>query len=86
MTVFTMVTDALSANALPLSVVIATTPEVENVTPEEAMIVPTIVPPPAALIVAALPTYQNTFLACAPLIRMTLRGAPAAPTVRLLAD
>ena len=44
--------------------------------------VPTMVPPPAALIVAALPTCQKTFLAWAPLIRMTLRGAPAAPTVR----
>jgi hypothetical protein len=32
-TVFTMVTDALSANALPLSVVIVALPAVENVTP-----------------------------------------------------
>src|ERR1700720_2711828 len=86
MTVFTIVTDALSANARPLSVVIAVTPEVENVTPDLAMMVPTMVPPPAALIVAALPTYQNTFLASAPLARMTLRGAPALPTVRVLAD
>ena len=85
MTVFTMVTEALSANARPLSVVIAAFPAVENVTPADAMMVPTMVPPPAALIVAALPTYQNTFLASAPLIRMTLRGAPAAPTVSELA-
>src|ERR1019366_2490046 len=80
-TVFTMVTDATSDNALPFSVVIAAFPAVENVTPAEAMMVPTMVPPPAPLIVAALPTCQKTFLACAPLIRMTLRGAPAAPTV-----
>ena len=80
-----MVTDALSANALPLSVVIAALPAVENATPVEAMMVPTMVPPPAPLIVATLPTCQNTFLACAPLIRMTLRGAPAAPTVSVLA-
>ena len=80
-----MVTDALSANALPLSVVIAALPAVENVTPAEAMMVPTMVPPPAPLIVAMLPTCQNTFLACAPLIRMTLRGAPDAPTVSELA-
>lgn len=33
-TVFTMVTDALSANALPFSVVIAALPAVENVTPD----------------------------------------------------
>src|SRR5271170_5845685 len=80
-----MVTDALSPRALPSSVVIAAFPAVENVTPADAIIVPTIVPPPAALIVALLPTCQNTFLACAPLIRITLRGAPAAPTVSVLA-
>src|SRR4029077_20130315 len=84
-TVFTMVTDATSDSALPFSVVIVAFPAVENVTPAEAMMVPTMVPPPAALIVAWLPTYQNTFLASAPLTRMTLRGAPASPTVRLLA-
>ena len=44
-----------------------------------------MVPPPAALIVAVLPTCQKTFLACAPLVRMTLRGAPDAPTVSVLA-
>jgi hypothetical protein len=32
------------------------------VTPMDAMIVPTMVPPPAGLMVAALPTCQNTFL------------------------
>ena len=42
--------------------------------------VPTIVPPPAPLIVAALLTCQKTFLAWAPLIRITLRGAES-PTV-----
>src|SRR5579859_3520527 len=85
MTVLTMVTDALSPSARPFSVTTAALPGVENDTPEDAMIVPTIVPPPAALIVAKLPTCQNTFLACAPLTRMMLRGAPGAPTVRLLA-
>src|ERR1700693_2861661 len=84
-TVLTMVTDALRANALPLSVVIAALPAVENVTPAEAMMVPTMVPPPAGFIVAALPTCQNTFLAWAPLISITLRGAPGAPTVSVLA-
>jgi hypothetical protein len=62
-TVFTIVTDAFSPNALPFSVVIAVLPAVENVTPALAMMVPTIVPPPAALIVAELPTCQKTFLA-----------------------
>jgi len=83
--VFTRVTDALRPKALPSSVVIVALPAVENVTPAGAMIVPAIVPPPAPLSVAALPTCQNTFLACAPLIRMTLRGNPGAPTVRELA-
>src|ERR1700733_7549141 len=78
-----MVTDALSPNALPLSVVIAALPAVENVTPADAIMVPTMVPPPAPLIVAWAPTCQKTFLACAPLIKMTLRGAPAAPTMRV---
>ena len=77
MTVLTTVTDAFRPSALPFSVVIVALPAVENVTPEEAIMVPTMVPPPAALIVAALPTCQKTFLAWAPLIRMTLRGAPA---------
>src|ERR1019366_9823782 len=80
-TVLTMVTDETSDNALPLRVVTGGVPAVENVAPAEAMMVPTMVPPPDGLIVAALPTCQKTFLACAPLIRMTLRGAPAAPTV-----
>jgi|BogFormECP03_OM3_1039632.scaffolds.fasta_scaffold18247_2 hypothetical protein len=84
-TVFTIVTDAFSNSARPFSVVTAAMPGVENVTPCEAMIVPTIVPPPARLIVAALPTCQNTFLACAPLIRITWRGAPGPPTVKVLA-
>ena len=35
-----MVTDALSPNALPLSVVMVALPAVENVTPAEAMMVP----------------------------------------------
>ena len=57
-TVFTMVTEAVSAMALPLSVVIAALPAVENETAAEAIMVPTMVPPPAALMVAALPTCQ----------------------------
>ena len=80
-----MVTDALSPKALPSRVVIAALLAVENVTPAGAMMVPTIVPPPVPLIVVALPTCQNTFLARAPLIRMTLRGNPGAPTVSELA-
>jgi hypothetical protein len=81
MTVFTSVTDAFRPNARPFSVVIVALPAVENVAPAEAIMVPTIVPPPAPLMVAALPTSQKTFLAWAPLIRMTLRGAAGAPTV-----
>jgi len=76
-----MVTEALSPIALPLSVVIAALLAVENVTPAGAMMVPTMVPPPAPLMVAALPTCQNMFLGCAPLIRTTLRGNPGAPTI-----
>ncbi len=55
-----MVTDALSASAV-VERRYAALPAVESVTPAEAMMVPTIVPPPAALIVAAVPTYQYTF-------------------------
>ena len=54
MTVFTMVTDAFNPIALPFSVVVARLPAVEIVTPALAMMVPTIVPPPAPLMVAAL--------------------------------
>ena len=85
MTVFTMVTDAFRANALPFSVTIAALPAVEIVVAPEEIMVPTMVPPPATLIVAALPTRQKTFLAWAPLFRRTLRGAPGAPTVSVLA-
>ena len=48
-TVFTIVTDALSPIALPLSVVTAALPAVEKVIPAGAMIVPAMVPPPAPL-------------------------------------
>src|ERR1700722_8124616 len=50
--------------------------------------VPTITPPPAPLIVAALPTYQYTFLAWAPFVSITLRApfGPAIPTVSAAAD
>ena len=63
MTVFTSVVEAFSASARPLSVTSATLPAVEKVMPLDAMIVPAMVPPPAALIVAELPTCQKTFLA-----------------------
>jgi hypothetical protein len=63
MLVLTSVTDACSTKALPFSVTTSTLPAVDVEIPEEAMMVPTMVPPPAALIVAALPTCQNTFLA-----------------------
>jgi hypothetical protein len=53
-----MVTEALSPNARPLRVVMVALPAVEKVTPAEAMMVPTIVPPPAALMVAELPTCR----------------------------
>jgi hypothetical protein len=58
MVVFTMVTEALSESALPFNTVCTALPAVEKVTPAEAMIVPVMMPPPAPLIVAALPTYQ----------------------------
>ena len=63
MTVFTIVTEETRDNALPSSVSTLTLPTVENTTPELAIIVPTMVPPPPALIVAAVPTCQKTFLA-----------------------
>ena len=88
MTVFTRVTEAPSESARPLSVVIAALPAVENEAPACEMIVPTMVPPPPALIVAKVPTCQNTFFASAPLARMMLRGkaapAPAQPAAASL--
>src|SRR5580704_624358 len=65
MMVFTMVTGPTSTAALPFSTVNggALLPAVENEIPDMAMIVPTMVPPPAPLIVAALPTCQKTFWA-----------------------
>jgi hypothetical protein len=83
MVVFTMVTEETKDIALPLSTVWFAFPAVEKVTPELAIIVPTIVPPPALLIVAELPTYQKTFLANPPFIIITLLApvGPAIPTV-----
>src|SRR3954463_10241251 len=83
MTVLTIVTDAPSDSTLPFRVARLTLPTVENDAPACEMMVPTIVPPPAALMVAELPTCQNTFLACAPPARMMLCGAatPGPPTV-----
>src|SRR4249920_2601159 len=85
MTVLVMVTEALRPTALPFKVTIATLPTVENETADEAMMVPSMVPPPAPLIVAEVPTRQKMFLDWAPLIRMMLRGAAGAPTVSVLA-
>ena len=83
MTVFTMVTEATNEIALPFNTVSVALPAVEKVTPDDAMMLPTMVPPPAPLITAALPTYQYTFLGCPPLIMVTVRApaGPAAPTV-----
>src|ERR1700722_2579275 len=78
-----MVTEALRESALPLSTVCTAFPAVEKVTPADAMMVPTITPPPAPLMVAALPTYQYTFFGEPPFIIITLRApaGPAMPTV-----
>ena len=72
MVVLTIVTEETNEIALPLSTVCTALPAVERDTPDDAIIVPVITPPPAPLITAELPTYQNTFLACAPLINKTL--------------
>ena len=58
MTVLTSVTEAPSEIARPFSVTRLTLPTVENDAPAWEMMVPTMVPPPAALMVAALPTCQ----------------------------
>src|SRR3954469_1689352 len=86
-TVLTMVTEALSDRTRPLMVVRLDAPAVEIAAPDWLMMVPTIVPPPPALMTAALPTCQNTFLACAPFARITLDGkaAPGPPTVSVVA-
>ena len=55
MTVLTIVTEAPSETALPFSVTVLTLPAVENDAPAWDRIVPAMVPPPAALIVAKLP-------------------------------
>lgn len=81
MVVFTMVTEAINEIALPFRTVCSTFPAVEKVTPASLRIVPTMVPPPAPLIVAALPIYQNTFFGEAPLVMMILRGPVGVPTV-----
>ena len=57
--VSTKVTDAPKDNALPFSVTIAVLPTVEKTAPAWVIMVPTIVPPPAALIVAALPLVRS---------------------------
>ena len=82
MTVLTSVTDAVKASARPFSVVTVALPEVENEVAAWEMIVPTMVPPPAALIIAALPTCQKTFFGCTPPARIMRGGRPGFPTVR----
>src|ERR1700675_2843476 len=74
MTVSTNVTEAPRDRTLPFKVTTVVLPTVEKAAPACEIIVPTMGPPPAALIVAALPTCQKTFFACAPLTRMTLCG------------
>lgn len=54
----TIVTEANSPRALPSRVVMAAFPEVEITTPALAMMVPAMVPPPALLMTASLPTCQ----------------------------
>src|ERR1700694_3436388 len=80
-----MVTEAFRAKALPFSTVQQGLPAVEKVVAAEEIMVPTMVPPPVPLMVAALPTCQKTFFGWAPPARMTLRGSPAPPTVSVLA-
>ena len=86
MTVSTSVTEAPSDRTLPFSVTIVVLPAVENEAPAWEMMVPSMVPPPAALTVAKLPTAQKMFLACAPPARMMLCGAaaPGPPTVSVV--
>ena len=60
MRVFTMVTLAIWLSARPSSTVSLALSAVEKVTPCRAMMVP-FMKPPAALMVAAEPTCQNTF-------------------------
>ena len=86
MTVFTIVTGPVKTSALPFKVVMASTPAVEIEMPACAMMVPCIVPPPRIpLMVAAVPTCQNTFLACAPFTRSILRCDCGVPTVNVVA-
>ena len=77
MTVSTRVTDAPRDKTRPCSVTMLVLPAVEKEAPCCEMMVPTMVPPPAALMVAKLPTCQNTFLARAPPDRVMLCGAAA---------
>jgi hypothetical protein len=58
MTVFTSVVDAFNEISLPSIVVMMVLPTVETWIKPEAMIVPWIVPPPAALRYALVPTAQ----------------------------
>ena len=61
---FTIVTEEIRESALPFNTVNTTFPAVEKVTPEFAMMFPTIMPPPAPLIVAeSLWQYSHHVLA-----------------------
>ena len=80
---FTSVTGPARHSARPFIVVTAVTPAVDTEIGAWEIMVPTIVPPPnIPLMVAAPPTYQKTFLACAPLSRSTLQLAVGCPPER----
>ena len=70
--VLTIVIDAPNDKTLPFIVTGTTLLTVEIVEPASERILPTMVPPPAALMVAVLPTCHDTFLAKAPPAKITL--------------
>jgi hypothetical protein len=83
MMVFDMVVDAVKAITLPSIVTmfatVAGSPEVEIAIPYCEITVPTNIPPPDGLITAPgkFSTTQKTWLAKAPLFRITLTGVAA---------
>ncbi len=86
MTVLTSVTGTVRNSNLQLTVVTAATPAVETEVPDCEITVPAMVPPPTTpLMVAAVPTCQKTFLACAPLTSSTLCGPEGVPAVSVVA-
>src|SRR3954468_5856864 len=82
MTVLTIVAPATRTSALPSSRVKMTAPAVENVIVAFDTMVPTMLEP--VLIVAPAGTYQQTFLACAPLTSWTVRGTVSVGPVGVL--